>query len=114
MSEWQLVNDLVGAIAHLQICAQCGEDSLESCPRGGQAALDAHRRGVEWLEEQAAVTIQCEGCSRTYQTPRTKRGYPSSKGTPSGWAGCGKSTKHPGRIAEWCPTCKERRATQGV
>lgn len=51
------------------------------------------------------VIIQCEGCAETYTGSLTPTGKVSSRNMPGDWSSTGRSRKHPGRIAAWCPTC---------
>jgi hypothetical protein len=60
------------------------------------------------------VVIQCEGCEATYSTPTGASGRITARSLPTGWTGTGRSKKHPGRIAEWCPTCTSSRRTATV
>lgn len=49
------------------------------------------------------ITVHCEGCDATYTREPRGRGRRGSMAPD--WSGCGRSRKHPGRIAEWCPRC---------
>lgn len=51
------------------------------------------------------VEVHCEGCAVTYRTRLTSRGRVSVKHLPGGWFQSGRSRKHPGSIASWCPDC---------